>query len=330
MKIMSYIPTPFRELKNILTISKIVNSLTQYYIFKVKGPLIITWSLTHRCNLDCHYCGFPHLEHKELSRDNLLQLLDTFASQGLKVISITGGEPLISPHFKEFVLRARHHGILLNLNTNGLMVPANIDFIKKHFYQVTISLDGPPEVNDPIRGDNSSKKALTAIELLKHHRIGHHVTCVITKSSAYNISKIVEYSKEIKTPFSYQLVFDKTLATFSSHAETLLPVDILKCLDDLMTLKLESPKSIKNSYKYFEVLKSQILNSKKVDCRAGEIFLRVEPNGDIRKCSRVSEIIPYKQVIDQSVSSSFLKLRSFPQCHNCTVQGSLKLGLKSS
>lgn len=119
MKIMSYIPAPFREVINILTLSQIVNYLTQYYIFKVQRPLIITWSLTHRCNLDCHYCGFPHLEHKELSRENLLHLLDTFASQGLKVISITGGEPLISPYFKEFVLRARHHGILLNLNTNG-------------------------------------------------------------------------------------------------------------------------------------------------------------------------------------------------------------------
>lgn len=327
---MSYIPYPLREVKNILTFSGIVNHLTQYYIFKVKRPLIVTWSLTHRCNLDCHYCGFPHLEHKELSRENLLHLLDTLALQGLKVISITGGEPLISPHFKEFVLRARHHGILLNLNSNGLMISANIDFIKKHFYQVTVSLDGPPEVNDPIRGDKSSKKALAAINLLKLHKISHHVTCVITKSSAYNIGKIVDYSKEIKTPFSYQLVFDKTLATFSSHEETLLPVDILKCLDDLMDLKAKSPKSIKNSYKYFEVLKSQVLNSKKVDCRAGEIFLRVEPNGDIRKCSRVSETISYKQVIDQQFSQSFFKLRTFPQCHNCTVQGSLKLGLKSS
>ncbi|MEA9356696.1 radical SAM protein [Bacteriovorax sp. PP10] len=330
MKIMSYIPYPLREVKNILTMSGIVNQLIQYYIFKVNKPLIVTWSLTHRCNLDCHYCGFPHLEHKELSRENLLGLLDTLSEQGLKVISITGGEPLISPHFKEFVLRARQKGILLNLNSNGLMVPANIDFIKKHFYQVTISLDGPPEVNDPIRGEKSSQKALAAITLLKKHRISHHVTCVITKSSAYNIENIVSYSKEIKTPFSYQLVFDKTLATFSSHEETLLPVDILKCLDDLMALKIQSPKTIQNPYKYFEVLKAQVLSSKKVDCRAGEIFLRVEPNGDIRKCSRVTEVIPYKQVMEQKFSHSFFKLRSFPQCHNCTVQGSLKLGLKSA
>lgn len=330
MKMMSYFPYPLRGIKNILTFSKIVNALTMYYVFNVKKPLIVTWSLTHRCNLDCHYCGFPHLEHNELDRKELLDLLDTLANLGLKVISITGGEPLISPHFKEFVLRARQRGILLNLNSNGLMIPANIDFIKKHFYQVTISLDGPPEINDPIRGDKSSKKALFAIELLKHHRISHHVTCVVTKSSAYNIKKIVDYSKEIKTPFSYQLVFDKTLATFSSHQETLLPVDILKCLDDLMSLKSKSPKAIKNSFKYFETLKSQVLSSKKVDCRAGEIFLRVEPNGDIRKCSRVSEIIPYKKVTEHKFSNSFFDLREFPKCQNCTVQGSLKLGLKNS
>jgi len=330
MVILNYISYPFRGVKKFIHFSGVLNYLTQYYLFKVKRPLIVTWSLTHRCNLDCHYCGFPNLEHKELSREKLLHLLDLLADQGLKVISITGGEPLISPHFKEFVLRARHHGILLNLNSNGLMIPAHIDFIKKHFYQVTVSLDGPPEINDPIRGDKSSKKALAAILLLKEHKIAHHVTCVITKSSAYNIAKIVDYSKEIKTPFSYQLVFDKTLATFSNHKETLLPIDILKCLDDLMALKSKSPKTIKNPYQYFEVLKNQILSSKKVNCRAGEIFLRVEPNGDIRKCSRVTETIPYKQVINQSISSSFLTLRSFPQCHNCTVQGSLKLGLKSS
>lgn len=330
MKLMRYIPAFFKEARNLLIISKIIKTLTLYYVFKIKKPLIVTWSLTHRCNLDCHYCGFPRLEHAELSREKLLHLLDIMAEQGLKVISITGGEPLVSPYFKDFVIRARQKGMLLNLNSNGLMIPANIDFIKKHFSQVTISLDGPPEFNDPIRGEKSSAKALTAIELLKKHNISHHVTCVITKSSAYNIARIVNYSKEIKTPFSYQLVFDKTLATFSSHTEALLPVDILKCLDDLMSFKLQSSKSIKNSYKYFEVLKSQILNTKKVDCRAGEIFLRIEPNGDIRKCSRVTEIIPYNKVIEENFSHSFLKLSSFPQCHNCTVQGSLKLGLKST
>lgn len=57
-------------------------------------------SITDKCNMRCFYCmpenGVNHLEHdKILSPEHIKEIVEAFASLGIKKVRITGGEPLV-------------------------------------------------------------------------------------------------------------------------------------------------------------------------------------------------------------------------------------------
>ena len=71
-------------------------------------------SITNRCNFRCRHCFVEAWKDRygEFSREDLFCLLDQFEQANVADIALTGGEPLMSPHFKEFVraLAARRIG----------------------------------------------------------------------------------------------------------------------------------------------------------------------------------------------------------------------------
>jgi MoaA/NifB/PqqE/SkfB family radical SAM enzyme len=247
---------------------------------------------------------------------------------GLKVLSLTGGEPMVSPSFIPFVEKAHSKGVWISLNTNGILIPKHIDFIQKHIQQVMISLDGFPDINDAHRGKGSAAKAIEAIKILQKRKIKHSVVCVVTNDSIHRLAEIVQFSIELKTSISYQLVFDTDLATFTPNAAAIRPVDALRALENLMELKQRYPERVANSLKSLAFIKEQFLHPKKLHCRAGELFMRIEPNGDIRKCGRVEEIIPYSKVIERGLKESFKALKEFDHCTSCTSQIAIKANFR--
>jgi MoaA/NifB/PqqE/SkfB family radical SAM enzyme len=120
------------------------NYLKNYAFLKLFGdeavryPMLISYYVTHKCNLHCTYCsdgnGVPFYENlkKEL---NLEEIEELFARiiPATKVLDITGGEPLLRPDILEVIRVARDAGFKkIFFNTNGLLLdrmPGLIDLI---------------------------------------------------------------------------------------------------------------------------------------------------------------------------------------------------------
>lgn len=86
-------------------------------------------SVTDRCNLRCVYC-MP-MEHIDwiprqalLTLDEILRVVEAAAQMGLRVVRLTGGEPLVRPDIVELVEAvASVEGIEeVSLTTNGLLL----------------------------------------------------------------------------------------------------------------------------------------------------------------------------------------------------------------
>lgn len=65
-------------------------------------------SVTDRCNFRCVYCmpaeGIPHAPRKELlSFEEIVELVEVFAAEGVNRVRITGGEPLVRADVPELV-----------------------------------------------------------------------------------------------------------------------------------------------------------------------------------------------------------------------------------
>ena len=79
-----------------------------------------TLELTYRCNLDCFFC-YNDVEKagKPLSLDQYETLLTDLARMQTMFLMLTGGEPMIHPHFFEIGAIARKLGFVVRVRTNG-------------------------------------------------------------------------------------------------------------------------------------------------------------------------------------------------------------------
>ncbi len=135
-------------------------------------PTNLAVCLTMRCNLKCVMCrqnrhtkempeNRPWFAH-DLPLEPWVALLDQLKAHK-PWLYITGGEPTLYPHFREFVLEAKKRRYLVHLQTNGLLLERLADFlVEQRVEAVTVSLDGTPEIHDEIRGVPGAFRRLAA------------------------------------------------------------------------------------------------------------------------------------------------------------------------
>jgi len=123
-------------------------------------PYKLTYAVTYRCNSRCTNCGI----WKRESRDELtLGEIDRFFSDNPRFlwIDLTGGEIFLRDDIVDIVnviSKRCKHLHTLHFPTNGLMTERIVEttkLIKKlgiNKMIVSVSIDGPPEIHDKIRG----------------------------------------------------------------------------------------------------------------------------------------------------------------------------------
>jgi len=106
-------------------------------------------SVTDRCNLRCRYCmpeeGVEQVCHNQiLTFDEILRLVNVFASLGIRKIKLTGGEPLVRKGLPDLVSEIKKiNGIeQVTLTTNGILLEENLQsLVNAGLDGVNISLD---------------------------------------------------------------------------------------------------------------------------------------------------------------------------------------------
>jgi uncharacterized protein len=159
------------------------------------GIRSLTINVTQICNLQCTYCaaggdgtyGSAQLKiSTEKTIPQLKYFLDQLSANEKFKILFLGGEPLLYPegiqalgkYVQNYIAtdeKARNLQAHFAIVTNGtLLNQQNIEILKNLKSQVTVSLDGPPQVNDlvrPMKNNKSSTEAAVAgLKLLLENR----------------------------------------------------------------------------------------------------------------------------------------------------------------
>jgi len=124
-------------------------------IRSMTGPVVI-WNLIRRCNLTCKHCYATSADKDfpgELSTAQLYAVMDDLWDFGVRVLILSGGEPLMRPDIFEISRRAKEMGFYVGLSSNGTLIDEqNIDAIKAVDYDyVGISIDGSRDIHDRFR-----------------------------------------------------------------------------------------------------------------------------------------------------------------------------------
>ncbi|MGO8761355.1 MAG: radical SAM protein [Desulfobaccales bacterium] len=210
----------------------------------ISGPPVnFNFNLTRRCNLKCAMCeqhrhdpgptGLPwYNPSRELPLSTWVNLLDQVSAFRPRLY-LTGGEPTLYPHFAAFLTEAKRRGCLVHLQTNGTLLDRVADsLVAQGVEMVTVSLDGPLEVHDAIRGQEGAfQKTCAGIKALVAARDRQRspgpiilINCVISKASLPTLDHMVPLARELGADIlQIQHTIFNTAANVQRHNRALSP-----------------------------------------------------------------------------------------------------------
>lgn len=130
------------------------------------------------CNYRCHFChiwgdtGWALKEpqrviREQLDIEKLKQFIDQVAAVNRNVgVILTGGEIMLYQHFEELVQHLRSKRMNVYILTNGSLIKKRIEFLIENVVICNISIDGPRDYHDAIRGKGSFDTICDNIEAL--------------------------------------------------------------------------------------------------------------------------------------------------------------------
>ena len=124
-----------------------------------------------RCNLACLHCyssSAPH--HRDaLSLEALKPFLVNAYEEGFNAIAVSGGEPFLYQDLEALLAFTREVGYRNTLASNGMLLgSARAQRILEYVDLIALSVDGPPDLHDYIRGQKGAfDKMLEGAELLR-------------------------------------------------------------------------------------------------------------------------------------------------------------------
>ncbi|HPA17227.1 MAG TPA: radical SAM protein [Verrucomicrobiae bacterium] len=144
---------------------------------KERGPELLILNVTERCNLRCRYCPWSgayedNRTHSErvMPEETLRKAIAWYLSfpRDADSISFYGGEPLCDLELirraVDFALDLAKRPIQFRITTNAtLLHPRACDFLAKHDFRLSVSIDGPQEVHDRYRLFGDGRGSFAAV-----------------------------------------------------------------------------------------------------------------------------------------------------------------------
>jgi len=288
-----------------------------------RKPIFIGWELTRQCNLKCKYCNVWDKIIPELNTEEILKLITILFNKGTRIIRFTGGEPLMRSDISKIIGHCKDLGIVTTIATNGILLPIRIDEIKR-VDRIIISIDGPEEIHDMIRGNGSYQKALRACEVAKSKSIPISIATTLTSLNLNCIKHLLVLANKFKTKVSFQPV--TTTILFGVSPNPLCPSldEYRKSIIGLMKIKRNS-KVIVNSLEGLKYL-LHWPNKKAINCVAGKVFFRLDSEGKMYACPRAEIRNPGFNVLEKGIIHC-LKYLSSPHCDYCYSSALIEMNL---
>ncbi len=211
-------------------------------------------NVTNVCNLECRHCfvfraGNPNLARDKMDDATMLHQLRVLRDKhGIKSMLFMGGEPMIRKNLVMEAIKLFENPSIVTNGTYG--IPSAPGCL------VTVSLDGPERMNDPIRGDGVFRKVREAIFTRK---TGDGTIVIlqmtVTKENAPGLEEFVE---EVKDWPVDGVAFTFYVPCKGEHGplawDDLRERDVV--LDRVIALKRKYPKLIKSNIPALEMMKS--------------------------------------------------------------------------
>lgn len=266
-------------------------------------------SLTEACNFRCLYCkalgeDFLKIE-KNLSVEEISNLVKVLSRYGLKTVRFTGGEPLLRKDIEEIVKNTSPWVEDIGLTTNGFLLKKYAEALKRAgLKRLNVSVDTlSPEKFEQLTGGNLFK-VLEGLETAK--RVGFksiklNTVAIKGFTTFKDIDELLEYSA--KNGFHLRFIELMPVGELPFFREDrFLPLSevqeyIEQKYGKLIPLQREGSKASKDFYLPSLGIKVGFIKSITEPFCEGCSKLRLTPDGKIHFCLRTDHEVDIRKYL---------------------------------
>lgn len=295
--------------------------------YKISGksvPIAVAWRITGRCNQRCTYCNVKYLrESKELDTKAAKDMIDQMRRAGTLLISFTGGEPLIRKDIGEIIQYVKMCGIICKLNTNGFLVKSWLNDLRR-LDLLQISVDGPPDIQDRLRGKGSSEMAGRAIMAARQAGIKIQVITCLTRDNISYIDDVLNYGLSLNTGLCFQPLSTNFLNNEEIDSSVPEKDDLIQVIQYLIELKQNraaKSKAIGSTITELKYYLDHAQNNRR-GCNCALMTAMMFPDGHMVFCGEAKNYKSY-DAVTLGFARAFSCL-TIPDCDGCVCVGKLR------
>jgi len=275
-------------------IINILSNLANYVIYLIARkerhyiklkPLFVSWFLTYNCQKNCIYCDLKksRLNKKELPLGLIKRTITELAELGIIGVSLTGGEVLLHKDLLVILKYFKKNNILVNINTNGLLLKRKWKIIKNYVYSIRIGISA--------LNDSETQVLLEHLKKCKKELIRPRI--IIRKTlTANNLHEVFSINTKYKN-YADKIYYQPVQKAFSKRDNFRLSNNLAINNNDLATIlyKKNTKQSIKYNKTFLKTYLNYALNDIKLKCNSGIYNFSIDPYGQIYNCTHYKHFL---------------------------------------
>lgn len=257
----------------------------------VWATLELTYSCSEKC-IHCYNAGATRNDEEiskracssELTKEELIRVVDELYSMGTVSIALTGGDPFSNINIWELLDYLYIKDFAVTILTNGYAISncARASKLARYYpKKVQISLySSDSSIHDAItRVPGSFQKTVSAIELLAKAAVPVTVACCIMKPNLKTYKSVKTLAEKLNVSISYELnITDAIDGDISPSSKLRLDKELYQTVLQDPDMPLCVNSNVPDS------LKETVFRDSDNFCGAGDGFFAITPNGTLIPC----------------------------------------------
>lgn len=200
-------------------------------------PTRAQFEITYRCNIHCVHCytdpfNSPVCLRRELSLEQIVEILDQLKEAGVLWLTLTGGEAVTHPQFKRIYRAAKARGFIVNLFSNATVITNEIaDFLATDPpFKLEVSCHGATEETfDRITQiPGSFKRFREGIRRILDHGLPLRIKTKAMTLNRNELGEIKKFVENLGAAFNlYTTIYPRLNGDLSSTKYRLTPEETL-------------------------------------------------------------------------------------------------------
>lgn len=261
------------------------------------------------CNCRCVMCDIwkGNKNLKQLTEEDIQELLSSLKKLGTKQVVMSGGEALLNPNFFSLCQLLKTQNLYITLLSTGLTLKKNAKEILKYVDEIIVSLDGDEETHDIIRNiQGAYSKLKEGVQYIKSLDPRYKISArtVIHRLNFRKWIPIIESAKEIGVDRISFLPADVSSHAFNrevlwteerqmdvaihinelSEFKAILDNVMVACKKDIDSCFIsESSEKLNKIFTYYCAV-HQLCDFPYKKCNAPWVSTVIEPDGNVKPC----------------------------------------------